>query len=187
LTVSVELAIGWLKKFIGSARAPNPERLAMGRFAKSLATAAVGIIGLLGGSFEIWAEGTASTSSRSQASCNDDEVRKGLIRFARLNLGTNDAALGDPHISGEYCVILLSADSSRELGYIRYSAAGYKWFPVIWFYDWPGKWFFRGVHISRLPFFGYISGCASGIGIYLPCPGLDDTGRRSDLGTVVYG
>jgi hypothetical protein len=49
---------------------------AMGAAQKGLARLVVVTIGLLGGSFEIWAEDTAPTISRPEASCNDDAVRE---------------------------------------------------------------------------------------------------------------
>jgi hypothetical protein len=53
----------------------------MRRFTKWLAMAV--IVTILGGSFKNWAEEAAPTVSQSQASCNDDAVRKMLISFAR--------------------------------------------------------------------------------------------------------
>jgi hypothetical protein len=111
----------------------------MRRFTKWLAMAVVVTIGLLTGSFETRAEETESPVSQSQVSCNDDAVRKMLITFALDRGITNHPVLGEAHIRGEHCEILLSTDSGRELGYVEYLAVGYKWFPVIHFYDWPNK------------------------------------------------
>jgi hypothetical protein len=100
-------------------------------FTKRLAIAAVISIGLLGESFDSWAEEPAPTLSRSDASCNNDAVREMLARFVTRNLGINNPLLGQAHISGENCEIMISTDTGKYVGHIHYSAVGYKWAPVL--------------------------------------------------------
>ena len=88
-------------------------------------------IGLLGGSSKIWAEEAAPTISQSDASCNDDAVRKMLVSFVVRPRGINNPVLGEAHIRGKYCEIMVSTDTGKEVGYIHYRASGYKWAPVL--------------------------------------------------------
>jgi hypothetical protein len=111
-------------------------------FTKRLAVAAVVTIGLLGGSFDSWAEEPAPTLSQSDASCNNDAVREMLVRFVTRHRGINNPVLGLARIRGEHCEIMVSTDTGRYVGYIRYSAVGYKWAPVLRvepLTDWPAK------------------------------------------------
>jgi hypothetical protein len=104
--------------------------LAMGHVTKGFAIVVVVTTGLLGGSFEIWAEEAAPTISQSDASCNDDAVRKTLLLVVRRR-GINNPSLGEAHIRGKYCEIMVSTDAGKEVGYIHYRAVGYKWAPVL--------------------------------------------------------
>jgi hypothetical protein len=104
----------------------SPERLAMRRFTKGLAMAIVVTVGLLGGSFEIWAEEAAPTI---YASCNDDAVREMLVSFVLRPRGINNPVLGEAHIRGKSCEIMVSTETGKEVGYIH--ASGYKWAPVL--------------------------------------------------------
>jgi hypothetical protein len=120
----------------------SPERLAMRRFTKGLAVAIVVTIGLLGESFEIWAEEAAPTISQSDASCNDDAVREMLVSRVVRPRGINNPVLGQAHVRGEYCEIMVSTETGKEVGYIHYRAVGYKWAPVLRvepLTDWPAK------------------------------------------------
>jgi hypothetical protein len=103
----------------------------MRRFTKRLATAAAVAVGLLGGSFEIWAEETAPTISQTDASCNDDAVRKMLVSFVLRPRGINNPVLSEAHIRGKSCEIMVSTETGKKVGYIHYSAFGYKWAPVL--------------------------------------------------------
>jgi hypothetical protein len=100
-------------------------------FTKRLAIAAVVTIGLLGGSFETWAEEPAPTLSQSDASCNDDAVREMLVSRVVRPRGINNPVLGEAHFRGKYCEIMVSTDTGKYVGYIHYSAVGYKWAPVL--------------------------------------------------------
>ena len=102
----------------------------MGRVTKGLRSW-FSLHGLLGGSFEIWAEETAPTSSQSEASCNDDAVREMLVLFVRRHRGINNPVLGQATIRGKYCEIMVSTDAGKNVGYIHYRAVGYKWAPVL--------------------------------------------------------
>jgi hypothetical protein len=102
----------------------------MERFTKGLAIATVVTIGLLGGSFKIWAEETAPMLSQSDPSCNDDAVKKMLLLIVRRR-GINNPVLGQASIRGIYCEIMVSTDTGKEVGYIHYRAEGYKWAPVL--------------------------------------------------------
>jgi hypothetical protein len=103
----------------------------MRRFTKGLAIAAIVTIGLPGESFEVWAEETAPTISQTNASCNDDAVREMLVSFVLRPRGINNPVLGEAHIRGKSCEIMVSTDTGKEVGYIHYSASGYKWAPVL--------------------------------------------------------
>jgi hypothetical protein len=114
----------------------------MGRFTKKLSIAAVTTLGLLGGLFETWAEEPAPTLSQSDASCNNDAVREMILRFVTKHRGINSPVLGQAHIRGEHCEIMVSTDTGKYVGYIHYSAVGYKWAPVLRvepLTDWPAK------------------------------------------------
>jgi hypothetical protein len=103
----------------------------MRRFTRGSAIAAVVAIGLLGGSFKIWAEETAPTISLSDASCNDDAVRKMLVTFVTRHRGINNPVLGQAHVRGEYCEIMVTTATGKEVGQIHYRADGYRWAPVL--------------------------------------------------------
>ena len=103
----------------------------MRRFAQGIAIAAIVTIGLLGGSFDIWAEETVPTISQTYASCNDDAVREMLVSFVLRPRGINNPVLGEAHIRGKSCEIMVSTETGKEVGYIHYSASGYKWAPVL--------------------------------------------------------
>jgi hypothetical protein len=75
----------------------------MRRFRKGLAIAAIVTIGLLGESFEVWAEETVPTISQTYASCNDDAVREMLVSFVLRPRGINNPVLGEAHIRGKSC------------------------------------------------------------------------------------
>jgi hypothetical protein len=100
-------------------------------FTKRLAIATVVTSGLLGGSFKIWAEEAAPTISQSDASCNDDAVREMLVSRVVRPRGIKNPVLGEAHIRGKYCEIMVSTDTGKYVGYIHYSAIGYKWAPVL--------------------------------------------------------
>jgi len=119
-----------------------PGRLAMRCFTKRLAIATVVTIGLLGGSFEICAEETAPTISLSDASCNDDAVREMLVSRVVRPRGINNPVLGQAHVRGEYCEIMVSTRTGKEVGHIHYRAFGYKTAPVLQvepLTDWPAN------------------------------------------------
>jgi hypothetical protein len=104
---------------------------AMRHFTKGLAIAAIVTIGLPGESFEVWAEETVPTISQTYASCNDDAVREMLVSFVLRPRGINNPVLGEAHIRGKSCEIMVSTETGKEVGYIHYSASGYKWAPVL--------------------------------------------------------
>jgi hypothetical protein len=113
----------------------------MGAAQKGLARLVIVTIGLLGGSFEIWAEDTAPTFSRPEASCNDDAVREMVVLFVRKR-GINNPVLGEAHSRGEYCEIMVTTDAGKDVGHIHYRAVGYKWAPVLRvepLTDWPAN------------------------------------------------
>jgi hypothetical protein len=103
----------------------------MRRFTKGIAIAAIVTIGPPGESFEVWAEEAAPTISQTYASCNDDAVREMLVSFVLRPRGINNSVLGEAHIRGKSCEIMVSTDAGKEVGYIHYSASGYKWAPVL--------------------------------------------------------
>jgi hypothetical protein len=126
------------KQTVG-AQPKRPERL---RFAKGLAIATVVTSGLLGGSFKIWAEEAAPTISLSDASCNDDAVREMLVSRVVRPRGINNPVLGQAHVRGECCEIMVSTRTGKEVGHIHYRAFGYKSAPVLRvepLTDWPAK------------------------------------------------
>jgi hypothetical protein len=113
----------------------------MRRFTKVRAIAAVVTIWLLGGSFENRAEEASPTISQSQASCNDEAVKKMLVLVARKR-GINNPVLGQASMRGKYCEITVSTITGKDIGKIHYSAVGYKWAPVLRvepLTDWPAK------------------------------------------------
>ena len=65
------------------------------------------------------------------ASCNDDAVREMLVSFVLRPRGINNPVLGEAHIRGKSCEIMVRTDTGKEVGYIHYSASGYKWAPVL--------------------------------------------------------
>jgi hypothetical protein len=103
----------------------------MRRFTKRLAIATVVTIGLFVGSFDSWAEEPAPTLSQSDASCNNDAVREMLVSRVVRPRGINNPVLGEAHIRGEYCEIMVSTRTGKEVGHIHYRAFGYKWAPVL--------------------------------------------------------
>jgi hypothetical protein len=120
----------------------QPKRPERQRFAKGLAIATVVASGLVGGSFEIWAEETPPTISLSDASCNDDAVREMLVSRVVRPRGINNPVLGQAHVRGEYCEIMVSTRAGKEVGHIHYRAFGYKSAPVLRvepLTDWPAK------------------------------------------------
>ena len=114
----------------------------MRRFRKGLAIAAIVTIGLLGESFEVWAEETVPTISQTYASCNDEGVREKLVSFVLRPRGINNPVLGEAHIRGKSCEIMVSTRTGKEVGHIHYRAFGYKSAPVLRvepLTDWPAK------------------------------------------------
>ena len=103
----------------------------MRHFTKGLLITAIGTMGIFGGAFQIWAEEIAPAISESEPSCNDDAVREMLVSFVLRPRGINNPILGEAHIRGKSCEIMVSTDTGREVGYIHYSASGYKWAPVL--------------------------------------------------------
>jgi hypothetical protein len=93
------------------AQPKRPEKL---RFAKGLAIATVVTTGLLGGSFKIWAQEAAPTISQSDASCNDDAVREMILSRVVRPRGINNPVLGEAHIRGKYCEIMVSTDAGKK-------------------------------------------------------------------------
>jgi len=96
-------------------------------------------VGLLG---SVLAEELAPTIAQSDASCNDDAVREMLVIFVVRHGGIKSPVLGEAHIRGKNCEIMVSTNAGREVGYIRYRADGYKWAPVLRvepLTDWPAK------------------------------------------------
>jgi hypothetical protein len=89
----------------------------MGAARKALPRLVVVTIGALGGSFEIWAEDTAPTISRPEASCNDDAVREMVVLFVRKR-GINNPVLGEAHNRGGYCEIMVTTDAKKDVGHM---------------------------------------------------------------------
>jgi hypothetical protein len=111
----------------------------MRRFTKRIAFAVIVTNALLEGAPGTSAQNSAPTITQSEASCNDDAVRKLLLLFARDRGMTLNPVLGRPHTRGGYCEILLSNEDGEDLGNLHYVAVGYKWAPVVRLYDWPNK------------------------------------------------
>jgi hypothetical protein len=109
----------------------SPEMFAMRRFTKGLAITAMVTIGLPAESFEISAEEAPPSISQTNASCNDDAVREMLVSFVLRPRGINNPVLGEAHIRGKSCEIMVSTETGTEVGYIHYSTSGNKWAPVL--------------------------------------------------------